>query len=332
MLVYGDPQFTAPLSRVLAGFRVRIRNARRIKLQDLRTLMIQAGQIEQAIHDTVAVESDKHLLLAQSARITDIAAKGFYCAWCHESGRAAPPGFDKNSTFTQIEKEVARLEMADELMITIKVPEGFEFYALYPEQYCLSALQWAADHEIAAPKQALVLGIRSIGTTLSAVVSATLQAVGWKVDRMTVRPTGSPFSRTVPLQLDLVGHYRFGLVVDEGPGISGSSMVAGAQALSEAGIDNITFFPGHQGNPGAESTVAVRRWWNKTPRYVHAFEDIHTLPAKASDLGGGLWRNWAFEKKTEWPAVMSQMERRKFLQETGDGNRVLWKFSGLGSL
>src|SRR5207248_4140661 len=124
------------------------------------------------------------------------------------------------------------LDEALDTPLTVKIPEGFAFYALYPEQYCLAALHWLADHKTASPRRAAVVGIRSIGTTLSAVVSAALGAAGWEVQRLTVRPTGHPYSRQAEITREELGEAVWGLVVDEGPGQSGSSMAATAAALA----------------------------------------------------------------------------------------------------
>jgi len=78
-----------------------------------------------------------------------------------------------------------------------------------------------------------------------AVLSAILSAAGWNVTRVTARPQGDPFARRSELP-------RFdpfpslAIVVDEGPGLSGSSMASIAQCLLDAGVQRsgIAFFPG----------------------------------------------------------------------------------------
>src|SRR5205085_4840116 len=103
-------------------------------------------------------------------------------------------------------------------------PEGFCFYALHPLDYADLALQIPlSDKPIA------VIGIRSIGTTLSAVVAAALwQAVpSRKVERATVRPSGHPYDRKTVLSGDTLFFVQRNrqenstfLIVDEGPGLS----------------------------------------------------------------------------------------------------------------
>jgi len=52
-------------------------------------------------------------------------------------------------------------------------PEGFSYYALHPLEFADAAMGLADP-----PRPAAVIGIRSIGTTLSAVVAATLRRAG----------------------------------------------------------------------------------------------------------------------------------------------------------
>jgi hypothetical protein len=69
-------------------------------------------------------------------------------------------------------------------------PEGFSYYALHPVDFADAAMRLADP-----PYPAAIIGIRSIGTTLSAVVVATQRITGSAAERMTVRPTGHPYSR-----------------------------------------------------------------------------------------------------------------------------------------
>src|SRR5581483_261183 len=64
------------------------------------------------------------------------------------------------------------------------------------------------------------------------------------------------------------------LVVDEGPGISGSSMAAVAEALVRSGVHDIAFLPGHGGDPGWAASPEIRRRWRETPRYVTPLDSL----------------------------------------------------------
>src|SRR5262249_47116184 len=149
-------------------------------------------------------------------------------------------------------------------------------YSLYPEQYIEAALLWAADHAAAGEREVLVAGVRSIGTTLAALVAAVLYAHGFGAHAITLRPTGHPFARRAQLDASQLGSARWGVVVDEGPGLSGSSMVSVADALMRAGMARsaISLMPGHAGAPGHAASPEVRAFWATTPRYSVPFSRV----------------------------------------------------------
>jgi hypothetical protein len=55
------------------------------------------------------------------------------------------------------------------------VSEGYAYYALFPETYAATAKRFWAG---ARPPRVAVIGIRSIGTSLSAIVVEALRARG----------------------------------------------------------------------------------------------------------------------------------------------------------
>ncbi|HEV2118105.1 MAG TPA: hypothetical protein VGR48_18860, partial [Terriglobales bacterium] len=120
--------------------------------------------------------------------------------------------------------------------ITVSIPEGFAYYALHPLQYA----DLAGALPLSSP-YAAVIGIRSIGATLSAVVAAALRRRGINAERITVRPGGHPFDRKMeftPEERRWLADQRVRradvLVVDEGPGLSGSSFLSVGDALLQA--------------------------------------------------------------------------------------------------
>jgi hypothetical protein len=124
--------------------------------------------------------------------------------------------------------------------VRLRPAEGYAHYALYPESYGEAAAALAAERSTAA---ALVIGIRSIGTSLSAVVGGALAEAGIGVESWCVRPHGHPFSRSLTLEEQLSAAWRaaahgrsVALVVDEGPGLSGSSFLAVRSALLRCGF------------------------------------------------------------------------------------------------
>lgn len=206
-------------------------------------------------------------------------------------------------------------------VLRIRPQEGFAYYALYPDQYRRAALRFAAAER---PKRCVVIGIRSIGTTLSSVVAEVLPCPVW---RFTVRPHGHPFDRRLDLKPRLQEKIRqqsgdVFLVVDEGPGLSGSSFTSVAEKLNELGVpdERIVFFPSYQPDVASLCSERARGRWPRHRYYVEPFPEGDLVPPGARDLSGGLWRNLIPCEA----AVQPQHERRKYLH---DG--VLWKFAGL---
>lgn len=214
--------------------------------------------------------------------------------------------------------------------ITVSTPEGFAYYALHPLRYAdlASSLPLASQ-------RAAVVGIRSIGSTLSAVVAAALGRRRVETQRITVRPGGHPFDRKTEFtsaELRWVAAQRARraefLVVDEGPGLSGSSFLSVGDALLQAGVarNSITFLCGAQPEPSRlRARNGGRRWleyrsWAVLPR--------PSSPADADlNLSGGLWRRYFFDIPCNWPGSWVTMERAKFLSRDG---RRMFKFEGLG--
>jgi glyoxylase-like metal-dependent hydrolase (beta-lactamase superfamily II) len=65
------------------------------------------------------------------------------------------------------------------------------------------------------------------------------------------------------LEAEFRAHAGRFVVVDEGPGLSGSSFAGTADALERLGVapDRIAFLPGHGGDLGPEAApAAVARW------------------------------------------------------------------------
>jgi hypothetical protein len=189
--------------------------------------------------------------------------------------------------------------------IELRVPEGFAFYGVYPEAYADSARRL----NLSGPPQ--VIGIRSIGTTLGAVVAAALDAP----PPITVRPFGDPLARRVELPLEVLDGSAHYVVVDEGPGLSGSSFGAVADWLEERGVPlkRIAFVPSHRGGLGPGASEAHRRRWSMAQRVAAEFDPSWLRPmfGPLENLRGG--------------------RTAKFLAGSGD-ERVLIKFAGLGAM
>jgi hypothetical protein len=328
MLVYGDAQEDISVQDLIRTVNARFAQCDLQNFEAVRALLIEAGQLEQAVADCDELAN----LAAHFEHLTNWAADLFCDLYFGKTpGQMARPAV----SFA-----------ASELEVRLKVPEGFAFYALYPEQYCTSAADYANRH---GKSSAVVIGLRSIGTTLSAVVNATLRVHGWKTSRITVRASGNPFAREAELPDLPSGKWAF--VVDEGPGMSGSSMAAVASALRKLDYsdDRIIFMPAHENGPGDKAPPAVRQTWNSvqvvTTRLNHTKWDHRSLrqqliessfgliPAGEAipvleDCSGGLWRKFAYRNESEWPAASAQFERLKFLYPAKSSS-ILWKFVGL---
>ncbi|HWR36086.1 MAG TPA: hypothetical protein VN622_09485 [Clostridia bacterium] len=235
--------------------------------------------------------------------------------------------------------EVLRQQLASiELCGTVRVsiPESFAYYALNPLKFAdlVSRLELTHRHNDCNHRSqtAGVVGIRSIGTTLSAVVLAALRRQGIEAERITVRPSGHPYNRELKFsaqQLAWVNELRSSdfLIVDEGPGLSGSSFLATGEALLGAGVDEakITFLGTRQPDPGAlRASDAAVRW----ARFRSFFtSDERYLPEGAgTPLGGGAWRKHFLPADSQ-PGSWTQMEPLKFL--SADRQRI-FRFEGYG--
>jgi hypothetical protein len=344
MIVYGDPSFETTLEAVIGLISNRVERFDFASLDDLRALLIASGQLEQAVFDCSDASAD---LQGKSFALTDFAAALFQS--CLASSLAPSAAADARQRFANHLRGIA-LSCDLELQLMVKVPEGFQFYTLYPEQYCLSAIRWSAAR--ARPGRVLVIGVRSIGTTLSAVIARSLRRSGFAVQRLTLRPDGHPFKRQVELDPDSLERAEWVLVVDEGPGASGSSMAAVAEALAghKYPLDQIAFLPGHGGEPGAKANDRIRFWWSRIPRFVSTGADLRwnginvekqLLIASSEiiatgkfesceNISSGEWRNKAFGIRSAWPPVAKPFERTKYWCANSNGGAAFWKFDGLG--
>ncbi len=210
--------------------------------------------------------------------------------------------------------------------LTVSTPEGFAYYALHPLRY---ADVVAGLGEI---RDVVVVGIRSIGTTLSAVTAAAARLRGSSVHRFSVRPEGHPFDRVTRWsdgQMQLIRHGVLSeatlLVVDEGPGLSGSSFLSVAEGLCEAGVaqDRIVLISSYVPDASRlRARDAAARW--------SRFRCVAIGDGRRPDgewIGAGLWRQRFLDKESSWPGAWTSMERSKFLSHDG---RVFRKFEGLG--
>lgn len=357
MLVYGDPSFTEELGVLVARLQLGVTELADaqapLTLERLRALLIEAGQVEQATQDAQALfPGGEGARLGQACQtVTDRLAAAFYQCWAAGGVGGGSPCAVPEAMHQTLDV-LGSFAPVPKGRVTVKLPEGYAFYKLFPEQAAEAARRWAAGHKNNGARKALIVGVRSIGTSLSALVKAVLEAEGWRVERVTVRPTGQPYERRALLPALAERKPDWALAVDEGPGKSGSSLAAAAQALADLGMEpsRICFFPGHAGEPGGEASEAVRAWWGQTPRFVvppaalrwggqslteHLAAQTQAMiggdaqGTRVEDFGGGLWRRFVYADLSDWPAVCVPFERPKYRCVSADGAALLWSYAGL---
>lgn len=221
--------------------------------------------------------------------------------------------------------------------VRVRSPEGYVRYGVYPEAYAIAA-RGLPPTDLATQ----VIGIRSIGVGLAAVVAAELGAP----PPLTVRPVGPPFAREVRLSAPsleaLIDDRTRYVIVDEGPGLSGSSFAAVAAVLMDAGVtpERITFLTSHAGAPGAEASPTIRQVWADVTvvaaEGTGLIKDARVVDWAATrlgplegpeDLSAGAWRSArAFQEPPPWDP---RTDRRKLRVRSEEGAWLL-KFVGLG--
>lgn len=221
--------------------------------------------------------------------------------------------------------------------VRTKHAEGYAFYGLYPEAYLVAAHRVGrVDH---------VIGLRSIGCGLAALVAA---ATGAPLPA-TVRPGGDPFRRELHVAPALVAEWlepRGGTIaiVDEGPGMSGSSFGAMADLLESHGVPiaQLACFPSHAGLLGPAASERHRERWARMRRHVVATDEllrdrlagwiaslVGPLSEPLVELSAGAWRRHSYACEADWPPAFLQQERLKYLARTKTGT-WLARFVGLG--
>ena len=213
--------------------------------------------------------------------------------------------------------------------VRISHPEGFAYYALHPGDFA------DAMRDMSSRVPVAVVGIRSIGTTLSAVACAALRRRGVRASRITVRPSGHPYDRTTELtdsQRDWVREQqrdtsRF-MVVDEGPGLSGSSFLSVAECLMREGVgaESITLVGTRDVDPAQLCASNANSRWKKFG-WRRVSSRISQRFQSSTSLSGGAWRQFFLDHRAEQPAYWPEMDCAKYW--SADRKHV-FKFEGLG--
>jgi hypothetical protein len=329
--VYGHRSFELDLPRFLRDFTARLEHApTALPHDDLVEWLVDFAEAESAVADAWCVDADDEVPSLDPWRDALGALADLFCA----SAAGLPtPG----ERLEILRRSVPALPVP-QATVHARAAEGFACYALYPEQYVDAARQHVAD---AGERPITCIGIRSIGSVLAAVCASTFRGAGKQVELRTVRPRGHPFDRTLTLGPDLrrVLASRSGssfVIVDEGPGISGSSFAAVVDWLVDAGVphERITLIPSWKcpaltlRSGRARAAFTQCRVIVGTPRAeAHARRALGGCAIE--DQSAGRWRTRLFASNTLWPAVQPQHERVKYTASSRS-LPVLARFAGLG--
>lgn len=292
---------------------------------DATAVLVQAGEVEQGILDALHPDRDAWGPVEQALRSATLAAAHVYLRTTGGDGvraaLAAVPGDFLPAG------------------IRIKAPEGYLHYALDPAAYADSARRYAREAGPERAARAVVLGIRSIGTSLSGVVAA---ALGTDLT-VTLRPRGPSGGRRVEVDRELGARlerwFADGgdvLVADEGPGSTGETFWCVREWLRSMRVDDgrIVLLP--SGGGGMPLAPAERRDWFASARKFAPEPDPARIRRVADQLGigelkdlslGG-WRG-EFDGGMDLPAAPNH-ERLKFRGITADGSACILRYAGLG--
>ena len=346
MLVYGDAERDAPPHALLASVRDALAEASGTEGIErhgwLVAALIEAGEVAQGLADALFRERGE----IDAPSPSDDAAQALVLAIARRVARSWRSSFgDAADPEDGVDRALAVLA-ASELPAAIRVrsPEGFAHYSVYPEAFLAAASGLPDDSPVR------IIGLRSIGTTLAGMVAAGVPAATRTV---TLRPVGHTFDRRIAASTDLVrtlvsDRTASFAIVDEGPGLSGSSVAAAVSLLEDNGVasDRIHLLPSHPGEPGPRAGEAVRSAWARCRRHVVTFDDLvleardpaHRLERWCENLvgpplgplveiSGGGWR--AHRAGGCLIPVQASGERRKFLLTTASGTWSL-RYAGLG--
>lgn len=321
LLVFRGDRRRASGKELKAALTAQLEQVRsRFSHRALVGALLLAGEIECGVADAYPQAA------SSCERLTDQIAAALVAS---ESSSSVHPDLQKPD-FQSLLKAARALAEFEQLYIS--TPEGFAYYALHPLAY--------ADvmRRIPGCGNLLVVGIRSIGTTLGAVAAAAARARGIVADRISVRPQGHPYNRAAEFTAEQTAVVtkavdcgaRFALV-DEGPGLSGSSFLAVAEALERAGAspEKIFLVSAHEPNVDALCAENAARRWRRF-RGISAGEEARR-PSEAEEfIGGGQWRSRLYPSESEWPASWTSFERLKYFSSSGHDERRFFKFAGLG--
>lgn len=308
-------------------------------------LLMEWGVFESALVDAISTDEDDDndatALLRDAAMLTGRIFHASVSAMEHRG---------LCNELMEIVDRLRGLELPE--AVTLREPEGYAHYGLYPELYMEAAGRFSEELK---PSEAVCVGLRSIGTSLSAAASAALAAKGCAVESFTLRPRGHPFkryiqaSRAVSRRVQSLKGRPF-LIFDEGPGLSGSSFGSVVNFLSSLGIPekDMVLFPSWEPDGEAFFSEESKGPWTRLRKYTADFDAVFVKSGRLSsglntselvNISGGGWRPYFYRSEEDYPAVNAHHEKRKYVAIGGkndaQGNGRAWKglvlrFAGLG--
>jgi hypothetical protein len=325
MIVYRDQLLRAESRTLLDALRSRVARLNSVtttRPEAVVPALIEAGTLESAVVDAIFSEADGiHPLTSALRRVTVSLSHVLWHSW----ENAADPAHLWLSTTTERLAELEEFSFPS--LVECTIPEGFAYYAVYPEAYLEAARRCWTE---VRPVNVICIGLRSIGTTLSGAVAAALTELGCVVQSLSVRPRGHPFYRKPVLTWELEELIRqhtqdaHFLLIDEGPGISGSSLGGAADLLGSLGVsdERIILFSSWETDGSQLRSAQARDRWRRHRRFSISFDEMWIQSGRLSrafpgwhwqDLSGGAWRPELYDDPQQYPPVQPQHERRKYL-------------------
>jgi hypothetical protein len=327
MIVYRETKQTTLIAESFERFRADLEQYARNGLashDQAVALLIDFGEIEAGVADALSPEADSDCATLRAFRRMSLLLGRMFClSWRREIGQIEPLVGELNKTLNEL------CLRALPHSARLSASEGYAYYGLYPETYLEAAISFFHEQR---PRRAVIIGVRGIGASLSAVVGAALAERGVEIESFTARPRGHPFDRRLELAPSVEARLRafdeaHFLIVDEGPGLSGSSLACVARKLSELGVsDNyIAFFPSWVPDGSQFVSEAARERWRRHRKYTASFERVWIESGRLAqsfecdemiDLSAGAWRKLFYNDEIFFPPSHPQHERRKYLCRT----------------
>lgn len=130
MLVYGDSQFTTSAQAFLKQFRGRIEHGDVQDADQLRALLIQAGQFEQGIWDVFDNGAPQRQEDLAAMELTNAAASALFCP------------AKVSMQLDRIRQSIDRLDGLRDLSLRIKIPEGYGFMRCFRRDVAGLVIEW----------------------------------------------------------------------------------------------------------------------------------------------------------------------------------------------